>query len=179
MLETHLSSSRLHCVSGRPERLPQHQCWFRGPWLHEHDPLWHFGCPVTLDLFVILRSMCDKETIDIRFRTFTVSWMSVPLYCFIQFWLPTVGGTFYIDFKVGTTEFPVPKTLYQRSTTWTHLGMIFTKYCDWKDTKHIFSSFKTEKFITGRCVGVQEDYQLRDLRDSHTLGWSWNWNTQR
>jgi hypothetical protein len=26
-------------------------------------------------------------------------------------------------------------------------------------------------------VGVMEDYKLRDLRDSHTLGWSWNWNT--
>jgi hypothetical protein len=22
-----------------------------------------------------------------------------------------------------------------------------------------------------------EDYKLRDLRASHTLGWSWNWNT--
>ena len=26
-------------------------------------------------------------------------------------------------------------------------------------------------------VGVMEDYKLRDLRASHTLGWSWNWNT--
>jgi hypothetical protein len=26
-------------------------------------------------------------------------------------------------------------------------------------------------------VGVMEDYKLRDLRVSHTLGWSWNWNT--
>jgi hypothetical protein len=26
-------------------------------------------------------------------------------------------------------------------------------------------------------VGVMEDYKLRDLHDSHTLGWSWNWNT--
>jgi hypothetical protein len=26
-------------------------------------------------------------------------------------------------------------------------------------------------------VGVMEDYKLRDLRTSHTLGWSWNWNT--
>ena len=25
-------------------------------------------------------------------------------------------------------------------------------------------------------VGVMEDYKLRDLRASHTLGWSWNWN---
>jgi hypothetical protein len=25
-------------------------------------------------------------------------------------------------------------------------------------------------------VGVLEDYKLRDLRVSHTLGWSWNWN---
>jgi hypothetical protein len=25
--------------------------------------------------------------------------------------------------------------------------------------------------------GVMEDYKLRNLRDSHTLGWSWNWNT--
>jgi hypothetical protein len=24
-------------------------------------------------------------------------------------------------------------------------------------------------------VGVIEDYKLRDLRASHTLGWSWNW----
>jgi hypothetical protein len=24
------------------------------------------------------------------------------------------------------------------------------------------------------CVGVMEDYKLRDLRASHTLGWSWN-----
>jgi hypothetical protein len=24
-------------------------------------------------------------------------------------------------------------------------------------------------------VGVMEDYKLRDLRASHTLGWSWNW----
>jgi hypothetical protein len=23
-------------------------------------------------------------------------------------------------------------------------------------------------------VGVMEDYKLRDLRASHTLGWSWN-----
>jgi len=26
-------------------------------------------------------------------------------------------------------------------------------------------------------VGVMEDYKLRDLRVSHTLGWSWNWKT--
>jgi hypothetical protein len=26
-------------------------------------------------------------------------------------------------------------------------------------------------------VGVMEDYKLRDLRASHTLGWSWNWKT--
>jgi hypothetical protein len=26
-------------------------------------------------------------------------------------------------------------------------------------------------------IGVMEDYKLRDLRVSHTLGWSWNWNT--
>jgi hypothetical protein len=26
-------------------------------------------------------------------------------------------------------------------------------------------------------VGVMEDYKLRDLRASHTLGRSWNWNT--
>jgi hypothetical protein len=26
-------------------------------------------------------------------------------------------------------------------------------------------------------VGVMKDYKLRDLRASHTLGWSWNWNT--
>jgi hypothetical protein len=28
-------------------------------------------------------------------------------------------------------------------------------------------------------VGVMKDckLKLRDLRDSHTLGWSWNWNT--
>jgi hypothetical protein len=28
-------------------------------------------------------------------------------------------------------------------------------------------------------VGVMKDYKLklRDLRSSHTLGWSWNWNT--
>jgi hypothetical protein len=26
-------------------------------------------------------------------------------------------------------------------------------------------------------VGVMEDYKLRDLRASHTVGWSWNWNT--
>jgi hypothetical protein len=30
---------------------------------------------------------------------------------------------------------------------------------------------------TYMSVGVMEDYKLRDLRDSHTLGWSWNWNT--
>jgi hypothetical protein len=28
-------------------------------------------------------------------------------------------------------------------------------------------------------VGVMEDYKLRDLRASHTLGWSWNWKTSR
>jgi hypothetical protein len=30
-------------------------------------------------------------------------------------------------------------------------------------------------------VGVMKDYKLklRDLRVSHTLGWSWNWNTER
>jgi hypothetical protein len=27
-------------------------------------------------------------------------------------------------------------------------------------------------------VGVMEDYKLRDLRASHTLGWSWNWNME-
>jgi hypothetical protein len=27
-------------------------------------------------------------------------------------------------------------------------------------------------------VGVMKDYKLRDLRASHTLGWSWNWNTK-
>jgi hypothetical protein len=27
-------------------------------------------------------------------------------------------------------------------------------------------------------VGVMEDYKLRDLRASHTLGWSCNWNTK-
>jgi hypothetical protein len=26
-------------------------------------------------------------------------------------------------------------------------------------------------------VGVMKDYKLRDLRTSHTLGWSWYWNT--
>jgi len=26
-------------------------------------------------------------------------------------------------------------------------------------------------------VGVMKDYKLKDLRVSHTLGWSWNWNT--
>jgi hypothetical protein len=28
-------------------------------------------------------------------------------------------------------------------------------------------------------VGVMKDYKLkqRNLRVSHTLGWSWNWNT--
>ncbi len=26
-------------------------------------------------------------------------------------------------------------------------------------------------------VGVMEDYKLRDLRASHTLGWSWNWSS--
>ncbi len=26
-------------------------------------------------------------------------------------------------------------------------------------------------------VGVMEDYKLRDLRVSHTLGWSWNWSS--
>jgi hypothetical protein len=28
-------------------------------------------------------------------------------------------------------------------------------------------------------VGVMKDYKhkLRNLHDSHTLGWSWNWNT--
>jgi hypothetical protein len=25
-------------------------------------------------------------------------------------------------------------------------------------------------------VGVMKNYKLRDLRASHTLGWSWNWN---
>jgi hypothetical protein len=28
-------------------------------------------------------------------------------------------------------------------------------------------------------VGVMADYKLRDLRASHTLGWSWNWSTIR
>jgi hypothetical protein len=30
-------------------------------------------------------------------------------------------------------------------------------------------------------VGVMKDYKLkqRNLRASHTLGWSWNWNTSR
>jgi hypothetical protein len=27
-------------------------------------------------------------------------------------------------------------------------------------------------------VGVMKDYKLRDLRTSHTLGWSWYWNTR-
>ncbi len=27
-------------------------------------------------------------------------------------------------------------------------------------------------------VGVMEDYKLRDLRVSRTLGWSWNWKTK-
>ncbi len=26
-------------------------------------------------------------------------------------------------------------------------------------------------------VGVMKDYKLRELRASHTLGWSWYWNT--
>jgi hypothetical protein len=26
-------------------------------------------------------------------------------------------------------------------------------------------------------VGVMKDNKLRDLRASHTLGWSWYWNT--
>ncbi len=26
-------------------------------------------------------------------------------------------------------------------------------------------------------VGVMKDYKLRDLHTSHTLGWSWYWNT--
>jgi hypothetical protein len=31
----------------------------------------------------------------------------------------------------------------------------------------------------GSTVGVMKDYKLkqRNLRASHTLGWSWNWNT--
>jgi hypothetical protein len=28
-------------------------------------------------------------------------------------------------------------------------------------------------------VGVMEDYKLRDLRASHTLGWSWNWKKDK
>jgi hypothetical protein len=28
-------------------------------------------------------------------------------------------------------------------------------------------------------VGVMKDYKLRNLCTSHTLGWSWNWNTKR
>ena len=28
-------------------------------------------------------------------------------------------------------------------------------------------------------VGVLKDYKLRNLHASHTLGWSWNWNTKR
>jgi hypothetical protein len=44
-----------------------------------------------------------------------------------------------------------------------------------------YESIKREPKIRGiyKSVGVMKDYKLkqRNLLVSHTLGWSWNWNT--
>ncbi len=43
-----------------------------------------------------------------------------------------------------------------------------------------FESIKRElKIKPNMSVGVMKDYELklRDLHASHTMGWSWNWNT--
>ena len=71
------------------------------------------------------------------------------------------------------------KVRVEESTYLTYTGLHDKTNKKYLTTKRRSTHEKSTSVMAKRTIQTRwySDYKLRDLRDSHTLGWSWNWNT--
>ncbi len=74
---------------------------------------------------------------------------------------------------------PKKKRLKNTKKNWKFAAICLSGTCGDFFIEVVYHESMKRKLISNlyMSVGVMEDYKLRDLRASHTLGWSWNWKT--